>query len=103
MFGLQPPRHISTLPRPDTTQFCFADKRPTPTLTLATLRCRGLPPRSGVLVDLVKDQGIGHACFPLSDQVTTAGSEKVAQQLAGALFLDAAVNFWPVMRRRLVE
>jgi hypothetical protein len=35
--------------------------------------------------------------------VTTAGSEKVAQQLAGAPFLDAAVNFWPVMRRRLVE
>src|SRR5438477_3333912 len=31
------------------------------------------------------------------------GLEKTAQQFAGAPFLDAAVNFRPVMRRRLVE
>src|SRR5271166_5370399 len=33
----------------------------------------------------------------------TAGLEKVAQQFAGAQLLDAAVNFRPVMRGRLVE
>jgi len=33
----------------------------------------------------------------------SAGLEKRAQQLAGALLPDTAVNFRPVMRRRLVE
>src|ERR1700747_1716591 len=69
-----------------------------------------------VIVTTRKRDNIGRSAWPLTGprdraclfsfvrvRGLSADSEKVAQQFAGAPFLDASVNFRPVMRRRLVE